>query len=402
MPGFTSCRKRWNSCCSLNAICSIFARRVFPLAQRILYVITRAEPGGAQSHVLELIRAYSRQFVVQLATEESGLLVDQAKSLGVSVVPVKHLVMEMNPAKDLLAVRELSHVIRQFKPDLVHAHSSKAGLIARIAARLNRVPCIFTAHGWAFSEGVPTTRKWIVLMTEWFAGRLGTATIAVSEFDRRLGLRYKVSPPSRIVAIENGIPDHPLRADPADGDPPIVIMVARFSVQKDQRTLLEACSQIRLPFRLWLVGDGPLLDSARALAQELKVSDRVKFWGNSKSVPQLLQQCHIFALITHYEGLPISILEAMRAGLPVVATDTGGVSETVCHGYNGLLVPRRDPAAVRQAIEQLLGNQVQRTTFGANSRAEFEARFTAQEMLEKTLTEYKQIWAEGKEEVRRT
>ena len=357
-------------------------------------MITRAEPGGAQSHVLELIRHFSRQFTIQLATEEHGFLVDQARAAGISVVPVRHLVMEMNPAKDLLATRELSHIIREFKPDLVHAHSSKAGLIARIAAWLNGVPCIFTAHGWAFSEGVPKTRKWIVLLTEWFAGRLGTATIAVSEFDRFLGLRYKVSPPSRITTIENGIPDHPLRASPEDGDPPIIAMVARFSVQKDQRTLLKACSQIQQPFRLWLIGDGPLLGSAMALAQELHIADRVKFWGNSATVPQLLQQTHIFALITHYEGLPISILEAMRAGLPIVATNAGGVSETVRDGYNGLLVPRTDPHAVRNAIERLLRNRIERKTFGRNSRCEFEARFTAAEMLDKTLMKYSRVLGE--------
>lgn len=372
----------------MNRLETVGGRKSF-LAKRLLYVITRAEHGGAQSHVLDLLRASATRFNVQLATEEHGFLVDEARALGVDVVPLRHLVMPLNPLEDLRAVRELSRAIRSFRPDLIHAHSSKAGLLSRIAAKVNRVPCVFTAHGWGFSEGVPGGRKLIVLTSEWFAGRLGGTTIAVSEFDRRLALRWHISPPDRIVTIRYGIPDDETRASPGEEiECPVITMVARFSSQKDHATLLEALSGVRLPFQLWLIGDGPLLESVKAQSAALGLSERVVFHGNSSCVPRFLERTHIFALTTNYEGLPISILEAMRAGLPVVATDTAGVSEEVRHGWNGLLSPRRDPIVVRKNLERLLSDSQLRREYGNNSRLEYERQFRLQSMLSATFEVY--------------
>jgi glycosyltransferase involved in cell wall biosynthesis len=340
------------------------------------------------------MRASVERYTVQLATEESGFLVDQAKALGISVVPLRQLVMPIHPMKDILAIRGLSDAIRQFRPHLIHAHSSKAGLLTRIAARIHNVPCVFTAHGWGFSDGVPQSRKWIVLVSEWLAGRLGSTIIAVSEFDRNLALRYRIGSPSRIVTIVNGIRDDGIRAIPEHGDPPIITMVARFSPQKDHITLLEALSTVQLPFNLWFVGDGPLLAQAQSCAERLKLLDRTKFCGTSSSVPELLQKSHIFSLISHHEGLPISILEAMRAGLPIVATDTGGVSDAVCHGWNGLLVSRNDARSVKHAIELLLGNPDLRAQFGRNSRIAFEEKFNVHAMVDKTFSIYESILGE--------
>jgi glycosyltransferase involved in cell wall biosynthesis len=171
-------------------------------------------------------------------------------------------------------------------------------------------------------------------------------------------------------------------------------MVARFSPQKDHITLLEALSTVQLPFNLWFVGDGPLLAQAQSCAERLKLLDRTKFCGTSSSVPELLQKSHIFSLISHHEGLPISILEAMRAGLPIVATDTGGVSDAVCHGWNGLLVSRNDARSVKHAIELLLGNPDLRAQFGRNSRIAFEEKFNVHAMVDKTFSIYESILGE--------
>lgn len=319
---------------------------------------------------------------------------DEAKAMGVSVVPLRHLVMPLNPVEDLLALRELSQVIHRFQPDLIHAHSSKAGLLSRVVARANRVPCVFTAHGWGFSEGVPLIRKCVVFASEWLAGRLGATTIAVSEFDRRLALRRHITPAQSIVTILNGIPDDSIRASP--GQPatcPVITMVARFSPQKDHATLLEALRKVTLPFQLRLVGNGPLLNQIQGLVAKMHLADRVVFYGDSTQVPQILQQTHIFALISHYEGLPISILEAMRAGLPIVATDTGGVSEAVRHTWNGLLAPRGDAAAVRSNLEMLLSDFRLREAYGSNSRFRYEKGFLPEPMVTHTFDLYERVFS---------
>jgi glycosyltransferase involved in cell wall biosynthesis len=356
--------------------------------KRILYVITRAEHGGAQTHILELLRASVGRYTVALASGEIGFLTHEAKTLGIAVFHLSSLVAPVNPRKDLLALAQLAIVIRRFKPHLIHAHSSKAGLLARISARLRGIPCIFTAHGWAFSEGASRSRKWIAMSSEWFAGRLGASVIAVSQFDRELALRHGIADASRIFTITNGIRDDPGRACPEAGSPPVIIMVARFTPQKDHLTLLRALSNVRAPFCLRFIGGGPLIEQSRACAAQLGLLDRTEFLGDSCSVRELLPNAHVFALISRYEGLPISILEAMCAGLPIVATDTGGVSEAVRNGWNGLLVGRARENTLRDALESLLGDPGLRKSFGMNSRALFESAFTADVMVGRTVELY--------------
>jgi glycosyltransferase involved in cell wall biosynthesis len=355
---------------------------------RILYVITRAEHGGAQTHILELLRASAGRYTVALATGEEGFLTAEARALNIPVYLLTCLVVPLNPLKDLLALFQLSRVIRNFRPSLIHAHSSKAGLLARVAARFHRIPCVFTAHGWAFSEGVSRLRKWIAMPLEWLAGRLGASIIAVSKFDHDLALHYGVSDTRHIRTIANGIPDDTGRAHPERGGIPIIAMVARFNKQKDHITLLRALSQVQAPFRLWLIGDGPLLEESRACVAQLGLTGRTEFFGDCTSVRHVLTNAHVFALISRYEGLPISILEAMRAGLPIIATDTGGVSEAVRQGWNGLLVGRANESTLRDALESLLYDRGLRASFGRRSRALFEKTFRVETMVGRTFEVY--------------
>ncbi len=358
--------------------------------RKILYVVTRAERGGAQTQVLELLQATRGYFHAALATGETGFLTDEARALGIPVYHLKHLAAPLSPLDDFRALGEISGIIRAFQPDLIHAHSSKAGILARIAARYHRTPCIFTVHGWAFSQGVTFRRKCLALPVEWLAGNLGAAIITASEFDRDLALRYSICDAERITTILAAKSDDPTRANPEAGDPPVITMVARFCAQKDHLTLLRALSEVQLPFRLRLAGDGPLLERARTAAAELGLEKKAEFLGNCSRVAELLSGTQVFALISRYEGLPVSVLEAMRAGLPIVATDTGGVSEAVRNHWNGFLVRRGDDSALRAALEALLQNPAMRAEFGKNSRRAFERNFRVETMIERTFQLYEQ------------
>lgn len=365
---------------------------------RLLYLITRSEPGGAQVHLLELLRGLQNRAELYLGVgSEDGeaFLVEEARSLGVKVHLLPHLVQPLRPTADLRGLREVLTLIQQVQPNLVHAHSSKAGLLGRMGAWRVGVPSVFTAHGFAFTDGVTPLRKALALPPEWVAGRLGSFVIAVSENDHKLALRYRVVAPSRVTTIWNGIPDVPYRANPVQG-PPKIVMVARFAPPKSQTQLLTALSGLReLSWSLELVGEGPLLEPVRRLAAELGISDRVSFLGVRRDVEVLLAQGQIFALASDWEGLPLSLLEAMRAGLPVIASNVGGVPEAVADGETGFLIPKGDVETLRDRLVRLIQDPELRMRMGAAGRARYEAHFTLEQMLEKTLAVYGKVLKRG-------
>jgi len=169
-------------------------------------------------------------------------------------------------------------------------------------------------------------------------------------------------------------------------------MVARFERQKDHATLLQALAG--LAHRAWeleLIGDGPLRPEAAALTRALGIGDRVHFLGARRDVAERLACQQAFLLISNWEGFPRSILEAMRAGLPVVASDVGGVREAVVDGSTGLLVPRGNPDALRERLDVLLQDPTLRSRFGQAGRARYEERFTFDRMLEQTLAIYRDV-----------
>lgn len=355
---------------------------------KVLYLITLAERGGGQVHVADLLHGFHQRFDLALGVGEEGYLTDEARALGIPVHVVPDLVHAIEPARDLRAVGGVLEMIRRHRPSLLHAHTSKAGIVGRVAAKIAGVPSVFTAHTWAFAEGVTRRRRLIGVPSEWAASRMGARVIAVSEANRQAALRYRVVSPDKITVVHNGIPDSVERADPGRAGIPTVIMVARFAAQKDQRLLVEALAALNAPWRLLLVGDGPRRGEVEAVARRLGAGNRVEFLGERTDVSALLAQSSVFALSTNWEGFPLSILEAMRAGLPVVATDVGGNNEAVTHGTTGFLVPHGDREALRGRLDALLRDADLRSRLGAAGRRRFESQFTLEQMLKRTAAVY--------------
>ena len=357
----------------------------------MLLLITLSERGGAQVHVLDLVGGLRDQidFVVGVGTD--GFLAESLRSLGISVEVVPALHRQIDPAAELGAIRQLRALIRAADPHLVHTHSTKAGLLGRRAAHKEGRPAIHTAHSWAFSEGVPPKQKLIAIPAELLARRWTRRIIAVSGADRQLALRYRVAPDARIRVVHNGVPDVPERASPRQGHPPVIVAVARMAPPKDHQLLLRALAGVQADFQLRLIGDGPERARVEATIAELGMGDRVTLAGERSDVAAQLASAQLFLLISRQEGFPLVILEAMRAGLPVIASQVGGVSEAVAHGQTGLLVGRDDLAGLQGALQQLLTDSLLRGRMGAAGRAAWEERFTLDRMLEQTRAVYAEI-----------
>ncbi|WCK54285.1 glycosyltransferase family 4 protein [Aneurinibacillus sp. Ricciae_BoGa-3] len=362
---------------------------------KIAYIITRSDWGGAQAHlydIMKFIKSHTRHECC-LIIGEQGLLADKTRQIDIPVTIVSNLVQPIDPFKDVAAIKDTVAILKKIKPDIIHLHSSKAGIVGRIAGRLTGIPAIFTAHGWAFTEGVSVSRQRIFLPIERFMARYTSKIICVSEYDRHIALEKNVGDPNKLIAIHNGIPDAYPHQSVKDASKIKCIMVARFSTQKDYGTLLQAVHKM-LPgsdLKFDLVGQGELLESTKQLASQLNVNEMVSFLGPRRDVPDLLVKSDIFLLISNYEGFPISILEAMRASLPVIASDVGGVKEAVIDGVTGFLIPRGDSEKLKSKLELLTGNPQLRMNMGMAGRERYLKYFTDTTMLKKTVAVYESV-----------
>jgi glycosyltransferase involved in cell wall biosynthesis len=358
----------------------------------LFYIITKSELGGAQGNVYDLISQFYKDYQVHLATGSHGPLTEDVSLLGVPVHIIPNLTRNLQFFNDLIAVKECVSLIKTIKPQIIHAHSSKAGVIARIAGKICHVPTVFTAHGWGFSPNTPKIRQKLALIAEKSLAPLANRVICVSANDSQLALRSGVGNQNSLAVVRYGIKNIPLTLANPSHQPPRLIMVARFNEQKDQTTLLQAIAKLHNhSIHLDLVGSGPYLESSKALANSLGIAEQVSFLGDRRDVPDLLARSQIFILSTHYEGLPISILEAMRAGLPVVATSVNGIPEEVEHGKTGLTVPHQDVEALANALSILINSPDKRYQMGKAGRHKFEQEFTVERMVNNTNSIYNEI-----------
>jgi len=365
----------------------------------VLQVVTLSEWGGAQE-VVRLLSDYLRgQYRVLVACAPGGRLIDELEALGVPVIPIRHLVRYPHPFLDLFALFALWRMMRTVRPTVVHAHSTKAGMLARIAARLAGVPVVlFTAHGWSFTAGRSRWKRALLAASERLLARMTTRIICVSQHDRDLALQYRVAPTEKLVVIHNGLDPAGFIGYRVNEDmtasvgtiEPVVTFVGRLRAPKDPFTLIRAFSKLGCG-RLVIVGDGPQRRKLHELVDELNVAKRVELIGERSDVPDLLATSDIFVLTSNWEGLPLTIIEAMMTGLPVVATSVGGVPELVEDGVTGFLVPREDSEALAEVFQKLLKDPELRRRMGQAGREKAARDFTLERMLYATKKMYEEV-----------
>lgn len=368
---------------------------------KVAYVITRSDVlGGASVHLLDLAAGAQAEghdvFIAVGAESETGVFFDRAKSMGLKCQGLRNLVREISPVKDILCFFELRHFFKSTKPDIVHVHSSKAGVVGRLAARSLSIPVVFTAHGWAFTEGVSAKRQIVYRWIETQLSKMSNKIITVSDYDKQLAITQGVASENTLITIHNGVPEmQTVEVHRTGTDTVKIIMVARFEKPKNQSAVIKALAEINAHnWHLELVGDGPELSKCVSLAEQLNIAEKVTFSGACSNVAERLTASDIFVLISDWEGLPLTILEAMRSGLPVIASDVGGVAESINDTKTGILIPRDYQVALCNAFTVLLASHDQRSSMGVEARVKFEQEFTFDMMLNKTLGVYHSVLVE--------
>lgn len=296
----------------------------------------------------------------------------------------------VSPRQDAAALARYARIVRALRPDLIHAHSSKAGGIARLGKIANpRVPVLYTPHGYAFAGYFEhEAERFAYRQAERAMSGLTRFVIAVCAAEGRLA--ESVCPPGRVRVVHNGIDQAP--SGTADPDVlglakqgPVVVAVTQLRPGKGVETLVEAAPVVlaRHPTaKLAIIGDGPLRDSLRDRARALKVDHAVRFLGEHADPAAVLRSATVFVLPSWAEAFPYVILEAMSAGLPVVSTDVGGISEAITHGESGLLVPPRDHEAIAGALSALLDDASLRERIATAAHQVVARRFTRAAMVQ--------------------
>jgi glycosyltransferase involved in cell wall biosynthesis len=343
---------------------------------RILLLVTLAETGGAQTYVAGLLPALAARFDVAVAAHGQGPLADAARAAGARFIELAHVRRPLSPWRDPLGLVELVTLLRRERPYIVHVNSAKAAALGRTAAWLTRVPIrIYTVHGWSYTAHTGAGSA-LYLWAERLLRPLTTVTICVAESERRAGLEARTCDEATTTVIHNGVDLSGATVPQTRGGPCRLVTVGRLQAPKDALTLVRALAELpRGAYEAVIVGDGPDRPALESEVRRLGLESTVGLAGERNDVAQLLAASDVFVLSSRSEGLPLSILEAMAAGLPVVAANVGGVSELVLQGETGFLVPPGDPRSLAGALEHLLDDPGLRGRLGAAARIRVEERF---------------------------
>jgi glycosyltransferase involved in cell wall biosynthesis len=381
---------------------------------RVLLAITKSELGGAQRYVDQLVRLLPRHgFQPAVACGGDGWLAERARAAGAEVIPVPSLssARTFRWLSEVQALREMQRIVREGNYAVVHGNSTRAGFLARLAAHRAGVPAIiFTAHGFFFAERMTGWRQAVYITAERLAALWSDAIITVSDSDRAAALRAGLGPEEKLITIRNGLDADACRrlrevrengGRPAagSGDPsgPLVASVANLYPTKGLEHLVVAMAEVRRmepSARLLIVGEGPERPRLEALTRAHGLEGSVRLAGKMADPWSLLSEAEVFVLSSVKEGLPFVLLEAMAAGIPIVASRVGGVPEIVAHEQSALLVSPGDPMALGHAICRLLRNPGLAADLARSAQAALlREGLTADAMVAATADLYRKLLA---------
>lgn len=346
---------------------------------KILQVITRSELGGAQTVVVQLANRLSDEHDVVLVAGEGDGKMWEMVSPRVTCVRSRYLQRALSPVKDIRAALELRRIYRKHRPDVIHLHSSKAGTLGRLVFPTKKV--IYTVHGFdsirlAFRKFLPVER---------ILQRACSAIVGVSNYDEKNlhneGIIHNVS------TIYNGIttPDSNSveRLNIANNYKKIVLSIARVNPPKEPKIFIETARLLPQYGFIWIGNQ----ESVEHLGD---IPANCHFLGNIVNAGAYCAQADLFMLPSNYEGLPMVIIEAMSCGVPVVASDVGGVSEIVRNDINGYTLPNR-AELFAEKIETILSNENLYARMSKNALEIFERELTIDKMVEGYMAVYRSL-----------
>lgn len=311
---------------------------------RILHVITQLDKMyGAQRHVVESVRDHlTKEHECLVISGDLGIASTAIEDIGVAVQHMPNLKNSYNIISDLRAILQLKKAIASYQPDIVISHSSKAGIITRITCYIQKIPNIFTVHGWSFEIGTPWYQQFFGRISEWLLKHISDSYFCVSHYTANYGIKVLHLNKQFVHVCPNM---HKPKHDAAKAFTLYnnVLMVACFRQQKDHITALKALHHIIKVIGITNItatfaGDGSQRSAIEACIEKLGLQNHIILLGEVADIDAGYDTCDMVILPTYYEGLPISLIEAIQKNKPIIATNVGGISEIISDTLNGNLI----------------------------------------------------------------
>jgi len=379
-----------------------------------MYIITKLGIGGSSYYTLMLSSKinqdrYETVLVKGFEREDEGNMMHFFNTSQVRLILVPVLCRQLHPVKDIAAFVQLWRIIKTYRPDIIHTNSAKAGALGRLVGRMMGVSVIIhTIHGHVFHSYFNPVMSYVFRLIERLSALWSHKVITVGEFQRREILQYKVGNSKKVISIPIGLELEPLlscerhhgllrRELGLEENILLVGIVARLFPVKGHNLFLEAAAKVRdqfSPVKFVIVGGGELTEPLKHHAKKLRMERDIFFLGYRSDLPEIYSDLDIVVLSSYNEGMPVSIIEAMAAAKPVVATEVGSVRELVNHGETGYIVPSGNANALAEAILKLLQQPSLRHAMGKQGRQHMNSQFTLERMLQATESLYLQTLEE--------
>jgi glycosyltransferase involved in cell wall biosynthesis len=371
----------------------------------VCHIITKLELGGAQLTTFNILSRFPRnEYKGSLITSSIGMLkYDFLKLKDVNCYFLPFLHRPINPILDIMAFIHIYFILKRNKFSIVHTHSSKAGIMGRWAARLAGVPVIIhTVHGWSFNEYQHPVRKRLFMFFEKVTARITSRIICVSQTDLKIGLKCNIAEADKFELIKYGISIPEFRRPLADplkkkrdlgiqNDDFVVGMISCLKPQKSPLDYVKAMARIyeKNPLvNFLLVGDGVLRHECENLIKDMAMKERFIFVGWRRDISEILDIMDVAVLTSKWEGMPISVIEALCKGCPVVATGVGGTPELIKNRVNGYIT---QPGAYEETAAKVLEIIKDTDTLKAMKRqaaSSIDGSFCVNEMVKRTQNLY--------------
>jgi len=392
---------------------------------KVIHIITRMDKGGsAENTLLTVLGIEKKEFEVALAKgpsyesrmsqkEQASVISDlkEAQSTGVKLVNMRTLLRRINPVYDLLSLFSFYSYLIKEKPTIVHTHTSKAGLLGRLAAKLAGIPIVVhTPHGHVFFGYFGPFKTRIFILLERLASRITDKIVALTNREKDDYILFKIANEDIFVVINSGVELDKFKELPPNEkqylkrelgipDNSLIIGTAgRLVPIKGPNFLIEAAKYIHSKYHdafFVFTGDGPLKQDLEKKARELGMEKNILFLGWRDDVAKIISIYDIFCLPSLNEGMGRVLVEAMALGKPIVASDIGGIPDLIVHGKNGFLVPPKNPVQLAKYIQILLEDEKKREKMGQAGK-EMALNFSKEIMVERISDLYKGLMTQKK------